>query len=713
MKYILSLLFLFLILNSFGQSPVVLENKDTLVFVPVTKDTTVSKQQTITVSHTYQITRITTVIRKYKPPIDTVIIPANKPPIANAGADKIITLPLNTVAVTGQGSTDSDGGIIAYGWTRVSGSGVIETPKNVLTNITGLTQGVHVFRLVVTDNSNATSTDDVSITVNAEPVINKPPVTDGGANVILTAPANYTILRGKATAGTGKTINVYGWSKISGPDSYSIDNPSSADCGFGSLVVGIYVFRFTATDNTGLSGTDDVTITVNPGGIVTPPPVDTTKPPTGSIKYLQLPKGTATTYNNVSNIVIEGRSFENINNAINQNGNILRFFNCSNITIRNCYFGEASGGDQGGDRAIYFNACSNITVENNLFFDQGGAVLVSSHGNGVIIRNNEFMNVRGPYPKGNFVQFNTCNGSGYVVENNRGENWFGESYPEDLISNYASSGTAASPILVQDNLFRGGGSSKTGGGTLAGDHGGSNIIIQRNKYINAGQYGISIVGGNNNKVLDNWVWQDQKPWSANGMPIWGYSPPCTNVEVRRNKIHLVCGLSPNCTPGVRNDYWFEPTPGCSGVKEAPTDFTLAQMAFPTKIITFITEDEIWQLRHYTKKHEALIIATAQAAPQNYSAQSISRPTASATFSLAQGIYTLRSTSTASAGNSISSVRWVQVSGNPVTINSQNAAVTTLSPLATGQYIFRLEVTQMNNVTLNVFTQDAAWLTINN
>ena len=237
------------------------------------------------------------------------------------------------------------------------------------------------------------------------------------------------------------------------------------------------------------------------------------------IDYLNLPVGTATTYNGANSLIIENRRFTNINNAVNQNGNILRFFNCSNIIIRNCFFGEASGGDQGGDRAIYFNGSSNITVENCLFSDQGGAVLVSSHGNGMVIRNNEFMNVRGPYPKGNFIQMNSCSGSGYVIENNRGENWFGESYPEDLVSNYMSSGTVASPILVQDNLWRGGGSSRTGGGGLAGDHGGSNITIQRNKLINPGQYGLSIVGGNNNKILNNWIWSDQKPWSAGALPV--------------------------------------------------------------------------------------------------------------------------------------------------------------------------------------------------
>ncbi len=45
-----------------------------------------------------------------------------KPPIASAGPDKIITLPVNSVEVNGIGSSDPDGTIVAYLWTKISGS---------------------------------------------------------------------------------------------------------------------------------------------------------------------------------------------------------------------------------------------------------------------------------------------------------------------------------------------------------------------------------------------------------------------------------------------------------------------------------------------------------------------------------------------------------------------------------------------------------------
>jgi hypothetical protein len=96
----------------------------------------------------------------------------NQFPVANAGADQSITLPTSSVTVNGNGSTDADGTISSYAWTKISGPATftITNASNVSTSITGLVQGVYVFRLTVTDNSGATHSDDVQITVNPAPV---------------------------------------------------------------------------------------------------------------------------------------------------------------------------------------------------------------------------------------------------------------------------------------------------------------------------------------------------------------------------------------------------------------------------------------------------------------------------------------------------------------------------------------------------------------
>jgi ribosomal protein L14 len=90
----------------------------------------------------------------------------NVPPVANAGADKVVILPANSVSLGGSGS-DSDGTIVSYSWSKVSGpAATITSPASANTTVTGLTAGVYVFQLTVTDNSGATGADTVQVTVN-------------------------------------------------------------------------------------------------------------------------------------------------------------------------------------------------------------------------------------------------------------------------------------------------------------------------------------------------------------------------------------------------------------------------------------------------------------------------------------------------------------------------------------------------------------------
>jgi hypothetical protein len=92
---------------------------------------------------------------------------ANVAPTANAGADKTITLPTNSVTLSGTGA-DSDGTISAYSWTKVSGpvEGTITSPTATSTTVTGLAAGIYTFRLMVSDNKSAKGVDDVKVTVN-------------------------------------------------------------------------------------------------------------------------------------------------------------------------------------------------------------------------------------------------------------------------------------------------------------------------------------------------------------------------------------------------------------------------------------------------------------------------------------------------------------------------------------------------------------------
>ncbi|HUS00271.1 MAG TPA: hypothetical protein VMY77_01005 [Chitinophagaceae bacterium] len=95
--------------------------------------------------------------------------PANQIPFANAGPDKIITLPLDSAVLDGRGSADYDGKIVVYGWRKISGplSYQIKKIDSSTTIITRLVTGIYQIELTVRDNGWLINKDTVQITVNA------------------------------------------------------------------------------------------------------------------------------------------------------------------------------------------------------------------------------------------------------------------------------------------------------------------------------------------------------------------------------------------------------------------------------------------------------------------------------------------------------------------------------------------------------------------
>jgi hypothetical protein len=91
--------------------------------------------------------------------------PLNIAPTANAGNNVSITLPVNSVNLSGSG-TDSDGVVTSYLWTQQAGATATitngTTPEPTISN---LTEGSFTFRLTVTDEGGATGLDEVTIIV--------------------------------------------------------------------------------------------------------------------------------------------------------------------------------------------------------------------------------------------------------------------------------------------------------------------------------------------------------------------------------------------------------------------------------------------------------------------------------------------------------------------------------------------------------------------
>lgn len=198
----------------------------------------------------------------------TVNSPANIPPVAHAGIDMTITLPVNSATLDGSG-TDADGNIVSYAWIKIAGpaAGLITNPNAAIATATGLVQGVYRYQLTVTDNAGAIGRDTVQVTVNA--ALNMLPVANAGPDRIITLPANSTTLNGSGTDTDGTVVS-YNWVKITGPAAGTISSPNAAVTGLTALVQGLYRFQLTVTDNAGGIGRDTVQVTVNPAANIPP-----------------------------------------------------------------------------------------------------------------------------------------------------------------------------------------------------------------------------------------------------------------------------------------------------------------------------------------------------------------------------------------------------------------------------------------------------------
>lgn len=221
--------------------------------------------------------------------VKVIVNAANQTPTANAGADKTITLPTNTMNFTGTG-TDVDGTITSFVWSQLSGPATA-TLANQNTNTVTVTvpsDGVYVFRLTITDDDGASDFDDVKLTVNPA-TVNQLPTANAGANKTITLPVNSLNLSGSGSDPDG-TITGYQWAKFSGPTA-TLTNATTATVSLSALTEGTYVFRLTVTDNSGATATDDVTVTVLPEAVNQPPVANA-----GANKTLTLPLNTITLF---------------------------------------------------------------------------------------------------------------------------------------------------------------------------------------------------------------------------------------------------------------------------------------------------------------------------------------------------------------------------------------------------------------------------------
>lgn len=286
--------------------------------------------------------------------------PVNIPPIVSAGSDRTIKLPINKTTLTGVVS-DPDGlasGLVVA-WTKASGlAATIATPAAIITEVIGMVEGVHVFKLTAKDPKGGTTADDLTVTVlKADP----PPIPGKvdylnlpvSAALDLSGRSNV-VVENKRFVNTDIAIKMY-----SGANNITIRN-----C----------FFNGSAKELVELENANNITI-----------------------ENCLFAKGYSGVYSVGSrNIKIINCQFINmrikyVNGSFSGKGQFVQMNSCSDIEISGCK-GENFAGESDAEDMISFYRSSNGVIRNNMFRGCGTAE-TSNSGGGIIMGDNGGDNV--------------------------------------------------------------------------------------------------------------------------------------------------------------------------------------------------------------------------------------------------------------------------------------------------------------------------------
>lgn len=234
-----------------------------------------------------------------------------------------------------------------------------------------------------------------------------------------------------------------------------------------------------------------------------------------------------------SPIILDGKKNKTISFLEIQNpqGYCIKLLNCSNIIIKYCKLGPSK------KEGVYLYNCKDITVT-YCIMENISTGISAVESKGIKVTYNDIKNVLGPFPRGQAVQFDEVNGADNSISYNICENIAGQSHPEDAISLYKSNGIISDPIKIIGNRIRGGGPSRSGGGIITGDYGGSYITVEDNILVNPGQYGIAITSGHNIRIINNKIYAKKQSFTFWGLMSYiQYTNPTHSNTIMNNEVN--------------------------------------------------------------------------------------------------------------------------------------------------------------------------------
>lgn len=393
-----------------------------------------------------------------------------------------------------------------------------------------------------------------------------------------------------------------------------------------------------------------------------------------------------TSYNNAGTVVVRRKKFTNMNSGV-LNGYNIEISGTGNLTFINCVFEYSISNSVtvvGFTGTARFINC--VWVSNRVCIE-----FSASSGGSVQVDGGWVVSPWGaPQCKGQFIQFESVSTPDSYVRNLRGESFWGEGNTEDWVSMFASYGTT-NPIRIQNNFFRGGGPSASGGGIMSGDTDGGNQLVQGNKLWNVGNYQLAIASGANITVNGNQFYQENDGTSTIACYVYGGqngATTCSGHEMSGNSGNFwnpgnlfyggdgSPGEDCGTITGIASDYVAEPNTAWLATND--NSLTVAAMKFPKDLIDCVGEDQLWRWRDYSTNF------SDEGGCKNNDQRS--RPTAAA--SGGGSVFNSFATLTGSGG---STYRWVLVYGpNVPGMSGATSSSLSLTGLTNGKYRFRLE-----------------------
>lgn len=189
----------------------------------------------------------------------------NKPPEADAGPEKELTLPVDRTTLDGSKSSD-DQKISSYLWKQTKGPNdvKIENSTSAVATVTGLEVGTYEFTLTVSDERKLQSSDTVTVIVREE--LDQAPVARVVSSPSVCLPVRTATLDGSHSTDDKGGVSYLWTREESSPAAGDVLNNSDhqAVLFLGNLVKGSYSFTLTVTDSKGQSSKARGTVEVKP-----------------------------------------------------------------------------------------------------------------------------------------------------------------------------------------------------------------------------------------------------------------------------------------------------------------------------------------------------------------------------------------------------------------------------------------------------------------